>query len=214
MTGSDFEVMIEQKSAGSWEARIASIPDLFGRGETHNEALADLWTAFGKLYEAQRSELSSTGLKNWGAIWQKVFHGVHAKYDPQPKSAPGDFYVESGCCTACGVPQHVAPDLVGWTVEPFVSCYWKKQPETKEEFEQAFKIFDGQELGCHHYRGHDPDIQLRVGTEQCDYPLTVVQQGVHRASVLYASWGWPTQPFDSDRTNWLGRLIKRIRGRS
>jgi hypothetical protein len=26
----------------------------------------------------------------------------------------GDFYVEDGCCAACGVPQAVAPDLVGW----------------------------------------------------------------------------------------------------
>ncbi|HEY9126263.1 MAG TPA: hypothetical protein VIM62_04010, partial [Acidobacteriaceae bacterium] len=51
----------------------------------------------------------------------------------EEQSAPGDFYVESGCCISCGVPQAVAPDLVGWIEdEKFLRCYWIKQPETPE----------------------------------------------------------------------------------
>jgi ferredoxin len=86
-----------------------------------------------------------------------------------PQFARGDFYVEAGCCTACGVPQAAAPDLVGWTDEGYVQCSWKKQPETPEELERAFAIFDGQELGCHRYAGHDPKIQLRIGSGDCDF---------------------------------------------
>jgi hypothetical protein len=82
------------------------------------------------------------------------------------------FYVDSACCTACGVPQHVAPDLVGWTNDKMSQCFWKKQPATEAEFRQAFAIFDNQELGCHRYSGRDPDIQARVGIDNCDYPIS------------------------------------------
>ena len=86
----------------------------------------------------------------------------------EPVSVPGDFYVESHCCTSCGVPQAVAPSLVGWKDEPMSHCYWMKQPETHEELHQAFLILDGQELGCHRYAGRDPEIQARLGPENCD----------------------------------------------
>ena len=88
----------------------------------------------------------------------------------QPESAHGDFYVEATCCTACGVPQVAAPDLVGWTDSELSQCYWKKQPETTEELEHAFAVFDAQELGCHRYAGHDAKIQARIGRENCDIP--------------------------------------------
>jgi hypothetical protein len=35
----------------------------------------------------------------------------------QTKSTSEGFYVQPGCCTSCGVPQSVAPDLIGWTNE-------------------------------------------------------------------------------------------------
>src|SRR5271155_5331318 len=92
----------------------------------------------------------------------------------EPRSAPGDFYVENSCCISCGVPQVAAPDLVGWTDAEMSQCYWKRQPETKEELEQAFAIFDGQELGCHRYAGSDPKIQARIGTENCDHPVSSI----------------------------------------
>jgi hypothetical protein len=90
---------------------------------------------------------------------------------PERTSAPGDFYVETECCTSCGVPQVAAPDLVGWTDGEYPVCRWIKQPSTPTELEQAFSIFDGQELGCHRYAGTDPEIQKRVGSENCDHPV-------------------------------------------
>jgi hypothetical protein len=94
---------------------------------------------------------------------------MDSKENSEPVSAQGDFYVEAGCCAACGVPEAVAPDLIGRTDDRYYfHCYWKKQPETADELQRAFAIFDGQELGCHRYRGHDQEIQLRVGYENCD----------------------------------------------
>ena len=94
-----------------------------------------------------------------------------ARYEREPTSAPGDFYVENQCCTACGVPIMVAPDLIGYVDETRYHCRWKKQPETPEELNRAFQIFDGQELGCHRYAGHDPEIIKRLSPDCCDYPL-------------------------------------------
>ena len=91
------------------------------------------------------------------------------------RPAQEDFYVDNTCCLSCGVPQHVAPDLVGWTDGSMRQCFWKKQPETPEEMRQAFAIFDGQEVGCHRYAGHDPAIQVRIGRENCDFPIYNLQ---------------------------------------
>lgn len=87
-----------------------------------------------------------------------------------PLSALGDFYVEKDQCIACGLPEMVAPDLIAHVEVPLYHCYWKKQPETPSELEQAFKIFDGQEAGCHRYAGSDRSIQARIGRDNCDHP--------------------------------------------
>ena len=106
----------------------------------------------------------------------------------QPRSAPGDFYVENHCCIFCGVPQVAAPDLIGWTDERNAQCYWKKQPETGQELEQAFAVFDGQELGCHRYGGSDPKIQTRIGTENCDHPVSYIASTVDSYSTVPSFW--------------------------
>ncbi len=91
-------------------------------------------------------------------------------YTPNPTAGAADFYVENGCCLTCGVPQSVAPDLVGWSDEN-AHCYWKKQPRTSEELDQALKVLDQQELGCHRYAGSDSEILARVAPEHCDHPI-------------------------------------------
>jgi hypothetical protein len=63
-------------------------------------------------------------------------------------------------------------------------CFWKKQPETESELQQAFAIFDKQELGCHRYAGLDPDIQARVGAGNCDRPVSGL-------SFHNGTWGVP-----------------------
>ncbi|GAA3752296.1 hypothetical protein GCM10022270_08760 [Terriglobus aquaticus] len=74
-----------------------------------------------------------------------------------------------------------------------------KQPETHEELRQAFLIFDGQELGCHRYAGADPEIQARLGPQNCDHPLAslAVPEPVKRELQL----------LPATRRNWLERMF-------
>ena len=81
-----------------------------------------------------------------------------------------DFYVEEKCCVSCGVPQSIAPELVGWKKEAeLLWCYWIRQPKTPEEVDLAIKILHTQEIGCHRYVGEDPAMLKRLPAEQCDH---------------------------------------------
>ncbi len=88
---------------------------------------------------------------------------------PKATAARGDFYVQESCCLSSGVPQSIAPDLVGWTEEEFPSCYWIRQPENADEVDRAIKIIHEQELGCHRYGGNDPAVLERLPREDCDF---------------------------------------------
>jgi hypothetical protein len=70
---------------------------------------------------------------------------------------------------SCGVPQSIAPELVGWVGDKSGHCYWIRQPETADELDRAIKILHTQELGCHRYSGTDPAILKRCPPEDCDH---------------------------------------------
>lgn len=81
-----------------------------------------------------------------------------------------DFYVQQGCCMSCGVPQAIAPELVGWRDQTQqLKCYWIKQPETADELDRAIEILHTQELGWHRYAGNDPAILKRCPPEDRDH---------------------------------------------
>ena len=75
--------------------------------------------------------------------------------EPYILNVIGDFYVEANCCTLCGVPEAIAPDL--FATSDRGHCYVKKQPETADEFDRMTKVFATQDLGCIRYRGTDID---------------------------------------------------------
>jgi 4Fe-4S single cluster protein len=85
----------------------------------------------------------------------------------------GDFYVEDGCCTLCGVPEVIAPDLfeMGEGVE---QCYVKKQPTSQDELRRMIDVFATQDLGCIGYKGCDAAVlkELKRVCEEgaCDFP--------------------------------------------
>jgi hypothetical protein len=81
-----------------------------------------------------------------------------------------DFYVQQGRCLSCGVPQAVAPTLVGWRdTQNSTDCYWIRQPQTPDELEQAIKVIHEQEVDCHRYAGTDPSVIRRLPAAQCDF---------------------------------------------
>jgi hypothetical protein len=87
------------------------------------------------------------------------------------KTDRGEFYVQAKCCMFCGVPQSIAPELVGWRpTESGASeeCYWIRQPANADELTRAIDIIHMQELGCHRYSGNDPEVLRRLPGEDCD----------------------------------------------
>jgi hypothetical protein len=78
---------------------------------------------------------------------------------PHPKNAPGDFYVEDGCCMSCGVADATAPELFAWDDN---HCFVARQPVTAREFENMLEAMRVAEVECVRYRGQAPDIVRSV----------------------------------------------------
>lgn len=124
------------------------------------------------------------------------------------KRPTGDFYVQQGCCTYCGVPQKVAPDLVGLTKEEH--CYWIKQPETLPELNQAIELLRSQELGCHRYAGSDPSLLAQLPSEDCDHFRPDLK--LSDRSLLTSFGPAPKfSPFASDKGNVFQRIWRILR---
>ena len=77
-----------------------------------------------------------------------------------PRNAPGPFYVLYDCCTACGVPEAMAPDHFAYDAGR--NCLVKRQPESPDELEKMLRVIRGQELGCIRYRGTDKQVLRRL----------------------------------------------------
>ena len=134
------------------------------------------------------------------------------RFPAHPESAPGDFFVVNNECMACGAPHMVAPDLIGWAEGgEYDHCIWKKQPETPEEWEQAYAAFDASCVAAYRYGGTDPHVVTRIGPALCGLPV-VVAPGPKRVNVQI--------PFSlrltaSDESRWwvgLKRVWRAFRG--
>ena len=81
------------------------------------------------------------------------------KHQPDPRNAPGDFYVGAGECIACGAPGHEAPDLIRLDEG---GCYFFKQPVTSEEYRQAIRAISVSCGSAVRYKGSDPQVMREV----------------------------------------------------
>jgi len=82
---------------------------------------------------------------------------------PHPENAPGDFYVENGCCLTCEMPFILAPELFAWSSnEGAFHCYVKRQPATPGELEQMLSAVHAAEAQCIRYRGTEQLVHLRL----------------------------------------------------
>jgi hypothetical protein len=96
--------------------------------------------------------------------------GEGGKWPRHPENAPGPFYVENPLCIICGVPQHEAPDLIGFSEDPSgrSHCFFWRQPETDEEVERAISAVAICCCGAYRYGGDNPGIirqLLQVGVD-------------------------------------------------
>ena len=84
-----------------------------------------------------------------------------------PENAAGPFYVERDLCLICMVPEHEAPDLMGFfdggeAGPPCSHCYFKKQPTTPEETERAINAMRFACCGALRYGGDDQSLIDRL----------------------------------------------------
>ena len=92
--------------------------------------------------------------------------GELIRLPPHPANVPGPFYVEDGCCLACGVWEREAPGLLAWL--PYADtphCYVARQPETDAEFEQMKCAMDVGEVDCIRVHGCKPEWADRLRAE-------------------------------------------------
>lgn len=100
------------------------------------------------------------------------------KYPAVKENVSGDFYVEEGCCTLCGVPHAEAPTLFGGFDEngkvTHRQCFIKKQPRTEQHLEQMINAIAAQELICIRYSGNDKGVKEKITevgeAKQIDWP--------------------------------------------
>jgi hypothetical protein len=67
------------------------------------------------------------------------------------KNAAGPFYVVNTECMTCGYPHALAPDLMEWERDSEgheCHCYFKRQPGSSQEIEQAVNAINGSCCGA------------------------------------------------------------------
>lgn len=78
-------------------------------------------------------------------------------------NAAGAFYVVNGECISCLLPEGEAPELMGMGDH----CYFKRQPATSAEVENAIKAVTVSCCNALRYAGTDNSIILRLKQLNC-----------------------------------------------
>jgi hypothetical protein len=73
----------------------------------------------------------------------------------------GPFYVEDGCCLASCIAVAEAPDLLELDIASS-HCYFKRQPLTTVEVNDALRAIMVAEVRCIRYEGHNPYILRKI----------------------------------------------------
>jgi hypothetical protein len=80
-----------------------------------------------------------------------------------PRSVLGPFYVEAGCCVACGIPEATAPELFSRDSESH--CFVKRQPANEHEVDRMLLTMIRSEVGCIRYAGTDERVTRRLAEQ-------------------------------------------------
>jgi hypothetical protein len=114
---------------------------------------------------------------------------LEVQFVPQIKHEQGDFYVVDGDCITCGAPEAAAPTLIAHQKEEYGHCYFKRQPETPEEIDQAINAVAVSCVSGLRYRGKDEKIIQKlyeIGEKnQCDRSPATDYKEVVRTKVEF-----------------------------
>ena len=143
-----------------------------------------------------------------------------------PKNAPGPFFVENGECISCGMPEHVAPDLIGRAYDyddesKGWHCYFKKQPETPDELKRAIRAVNESCCGAVWYSGTDEKIVWQCNTYPVNGQSTFLNSSRNSCrpitwepdeSFNYLFQSTDTSPDLIERIfDWIEKLISKVR---
>jgi len=81
-------------------------------------------------------------------------------WEMKPDTLTGAFYVDTNCCTLCGVPEAIAPALFRSGDK---HCSVIRQPASIEEIGKAIEVLWSAEFECFRYRGSDLAVLQRLG---------------------------------------------------
>jgi len=127
---------------------------------------------------------------------------------PHKLNAPGDFYVEDGCCTACDLPSAEAPgffeyevtDNEHWPGRTASHCYFCKQPQNEAEVKLVLNAMMVQEIDCIRYKGKDDTVLGLMETEGLQE-----YSDVQEAKLLNSD---TTKPISIEPTTLVSKLLK------
>lgn len=114
---------------------------------------------------------ASHSCESGGRLWRRILNRKDRPGRiPFTENVSGDFYVEDGCCTSCGMPSTVAPELFSYAESGH--CYVRKQPSDATELRKMIDAFEVQDIGCIRYKGTNRVIQIQLIVsgegDQCD----------------------------------------------
>jgi len=94
-----------------------------------------------------------------------------------PENVPGDFYVVGGICLQCCIVHKCAPGLMNDLKQPFEECFFRRQPQTPGEIEQAIAAIEVSEVSALRYGGNDPGIISRLKARECGRQCDQTEEG-------------------------------------
>jgi len=83
---------------------------------------------------------------------------------PYKLNVPGDFFVEDGQCISCTLPFSESPNLIGEDEDPEVGyhCYFKKQPKSEGDIQDAINAMEVACCGALYYKGNNKRILAKL----------------------------------------------------
>jgi hypothetical protein len=114
-----------------------------------------------------------------------------------PKNIEGDFYATGSICTngtwmsdctACGLPEYEAPNLLAELNDLNLDTYFIKQPETAGEIEQAISASDVCCTDAIRYGGKDKKIIEKMLPHLCDYKISILGNVVPNNGKWWLLW--------------------------
>ena len=96
----------------------------------------------------------------------------------------GDFYIGNGECITCGAPQAEAPDIIEHGEDGH--CYFKKQPQTETELDQAISAMMVSCISALRYGGTEEKILKRLYEDGMADLCDNIPEGKY--SILVRDW--------------------------